>query len=145
MSAIAKTQIALQQLRKLLGEGAPHHCVLADAGYGVDNAFRQALTDMGLQYVVGVTSAVVVWPPGVEPVPPLPYSGRGRPPVMPRRTAQRQPMSVKALALALPPQAFQTISWREGTNATLSGPRVTKSRPSIACPRCPRARRSTSW
>ena len=116
-----KTQIALEQLRKLLGEGAPRHCVLADAGYGVDNAFRQALTDMGLEYVVGVSSAVVVWPPGVEPLPPAPYSGRGRPPVMPRRTAKRKPMSVKALARALPPQAFQVISWREGTNETLSG------------------------
>jgi SRSO17 transposase len=116
-----KTQIALEQLRKLLAEGAPPHCVLADAGYGVDNAFRQALTDMGLEYVVGVTSAVVVWPPGVEPLPPAPYGGRGRPPVMPRRTAKRKPLSVKALARALPPQAFQIISWREGTNETLSG------------------------
>jgi SRSO17 transposase len=116
-----KTQIALQQLRKLIAEGAPRHCVLADAGYGVDTAFRQALTDMGLQYVVGVTSAVVVWPPGVEPLPPVPYSGRGRPPVMPQRTAQHQPMSVKTLARALPSQAFQVISWREGTNETLSG------------------------
>jgi SRSO17 transposase len=116
-----KTQIALAQLRTLLAEGAPHHCVLADAGYGVDTAFRQALSDMGLRYAVGVTSAVVVWPPGVEPLPPKPYSGIGRPPVMPRRTARRQPMSVKALALSLPAQAFQTISWREGTNETLSG------------------------
>ncbi len=116
-----KTQIALEQLRKLLAEGAPRHCVLADAGYGVDTAFRQALSDMGLLYVVGVTSAVVVWPPGVEPLAPKPYSGKGRPPVMPRRTATRQPMSVKALAKSLPAQAFQTISWREGTNATLSG------------------------
>jgi len=51
----------------------------------------------------------------------MPYSGKGRPPVIPRRTAARQPMSVKALAQSLPAQAFQTISWREGTNATLSG------------------------
>jgi SRSO17 transposase len=116
-----KTQIALQQLGKLMAEGAPRHCVLADAGYGVDNSFRQALSDMGLTYVVGVTSAVVVWPPGVQPLPPLPYSGRGRPPVMPRRTAKRQPMSVKALAMALPLEAFQIISWREGTNDALSG------------------------
>ena len=116
-----KTQIALQQLRALLAEGAPHHCVLADAGYGVDTAFRQALSDMGLRYAVGVTSAVVVWPPGVEPVPPEPYSGKGRPAVMPRRTAQLQPVSVKALALSLPAQAFETITWREGTNAPLSG------------------------
>jgi len=116
-----KTQIALSQLRALLADGAPHHCVLADAGYGVDTAFRQALSEMGLLYAVGVTSAVSVWPPGIEPLPPKPYSGTGRPPVMPRRTAKRQPMSVKALALSLPEQAFQTISWREGTNEPLVG------------------------
>ena len=116
-----KTQIALQQLQALLEAGAPRHCVLADAGYGVDNAFRQSLSDMGLAYAVGVTSAVVVWPPGVVPLPPEPYSGMGRPPVMPRRTAALQPMSVKALAESLPNKAYQTISWREGTNETLSG------------------------
>jgi SRSO17 transposase len=116
-----KTQIALEQLRTLLAEGAPRHCVLADAGYGVDNAFRQALSDMGLLYTVGITSAVVVWPPGVEPLPPKPCSGVGRPPVMPQRSAELQPMSVKALAMSLPSQAFQTVTWREGTNTALSG------------------------
>ena len=116
-----KTQIALAQLRALLAEGAPRHCVLADAGYGVDTAFRQALSDMDLQYAVGVTSAVVVWPPGVEPLAPKRYSGKGRPPVVPRRTARLQPLSVKALALSLPEQEFQTITWREGTNEPLSG------------------------
>jgi SRSO17 transposase len=116
-----KPQIALQQLHALLAEGAPHHCVLADAGYGVDNAFRQALSDMGLTYAVGVTSSVVVWPPGVEPLPPQPYSGKGRPPVKPRRTPELQPVSVKALAMSLPARAFKTITWREGSNAPLSG------------------------
>ncbi|MBI3903230.1 MAG: IS701 family transposase, partial [Nitrosomonadales bacterium] len=94
-----KPQIALQQLRHLLDEGAPKHCVLADAGYGIDSDFRRNLSDMELLYVVGITSAVVVWPPGVEPLPPKRYKGMGRPPVMPRRTAARQPMSVKELAL----------------------------------------------
>ncbi|KVG87707.1 DDE endonuclease [Burkholderia ubonensis] len=117
---VTKTQIALAQLHTLLAEGAPRYPVLADAGYGVDTAFRQALTDMGLPYVVGVTSAVVVWPPGVVPLPPKPYSGKGRPPVMPRRSAKRQPMNVKALALSLPSEAFQFIHWREGTNQVLS-------------------------
>jgi SRSO17 transposase len=116
-----KPQIALQQLRGLLSEGAPRHCVLADAGYGIDYAFRQGLTELGLPYVVGITSAVVVWPPGVEPLPPKPYSGMGRPPVMPRRTAQRQPVNVKALAQSLPDSAFQDISWREGSNESLTG------------------------
>ncbi len=95
--------------------------MLADAGYGVDTAFRQALSDMGLTYAVGVTSAVVVWAPGVEPLPPAPYSGTGRPPVVPRRTPDLQPVSVKALAMSLPGRAFKTITWREGTNAPLSG------------------------
>ena len=116
-----KTQIALQQLEQLLAEGAPKHCVLADAGYGVDNAFRQRLTDLKLDYVVGVTSAVVVWPPGVEPLAPKRYTGTGRPPVVPRRTRKRQPVSVKDLAAGLPTTSFQTIRWREGTNETLSG------------------------
>ncbi|WP_336692550.1 IS701 family transposase [Delftia acidovorans] len=114
-----KTQIALRQLRTMLDEGAPRYCMLADAGYGVDNAFRQSLSDMSLLYAVGVTSAVVVWPPGVQPLPPKRYSGVGRPPVVPRRTATLQPMNVKALAMSLPPQAFQTITWREGSNTPL--------------------------
>jgi len=116
-----KTQIALDQLEFLLAQGAPKHCVLADAGYGVDHAFRQRLTDLGLEYVVGVTSTVVVWPPGVEPLPPKQYAGRGRPPVAARRTRTRYPISVRELALKLPSSAFQQISWREGTNEVLSG------------------------
>ena len=116
-----KPQIALQQIRGLLTEGAPRHCVLADAGYGIDYAFRQGLSEMGLAYMVGITSAVVVWPPGVAPLPPKPYSGMGRPPVMPRRTAKRQPVNVNTLALGLPDSAFHNISWREGTNERLTG------------------------
>lgn len=116
-----KNEIALQQLETLLAEGAPKYCVLADAGYGVDQAFRQRLTELGLPYVVGIKSSVVVWPPGLEPLPPKRYSGMGRPPVMPRRTQRRQPVSVKDLAHALPASAFQTISWRQGTNEMLSG------------------------
>ena len=116
-----KPQIALQQIRELLAQEAPRHCVLADAGYGIDYAFRQGLSDLGLHYLVGITSAVVVWPPGVEPLPPKPYSGMGRPPVMPRRTAKRQPVNVKTLAQSLPDSAFHNISWREGTNERLTG------------------------
>lgn len=121
MKFTTKTDIALGQLETLLAQGAPKHCVLADAGYGVNQAFRQRLTEMGLPYVVGITSAVVVWPPGLEPLPPKRYSGTGRPPVMPRRTRARQPVSVKTLAHTLPANAFHTISWRQGTNEALSG------------------------
>lgn len=115
-----KPQIALQHLKRLLAEGLPPYCVLADAGYGVDTAFRHGLTQLGLPYLVGITSAVSVWPPEVEPLLPRPYQGHGRPPVQPRRTAKRQPMAVKALAHALPARAFREVSWREGSNPMLS-------------------------
>jgi hypothetical protein len=76
--------------------------------------------DDGVDQSRFVTSAVVVWPPGIGPLPPMPYSGMGRQPVMPRRTAKRQPVSVKTLAQSLPASAWQSISWREGTNERLS-------------------------
>ncbi len=44
-----KTQIALKQLHNLLSEGAPRHCVLADAGYGVDTAFRHGFNALACQ------------------------------------------------------------------------------------------------
>ena len=59
-------------------QGAPQHCVLSDAGHGVDTAFRARLSELGLRYVVDVTESVTVWPPGREPLPPPAYVGRGR-------------------------------------------------------------------
>jgi SRSO17 transposase len=116
-----KAEIALAQLQQLLAEGAPRHCVLADAGYGVDAAFRRRLERMGLPYVVGITSVVSVWPPGVEPLPPQRGSGRGRSPSRPRRTKLRQPVNVRTLAQQLPASAWQIVRWRAGTNEALSG------------------------
>jgi SRSO17 transposase len=116
-----KPQIALGQLEALLAQGAPHCCVIADAGYGVEAQFRLRLSELGLPYMVGIKSSVSVWPEQLQPLPPKPYGGRGRPPATPRRTARRQPSSVKALAESLPASAFHTISWRQGTNETLTG------------------------
>ena len=91
-----KPQIALGQLRHLLTQGAPRHCVLADAGYGVDGAFRDGLDELGLPYVVGITGVLHVWPAGHEPLPPAPYSGRGRASVNARvgQAAEPRPLSV---------------------------------------------------
>jgi len=43
-----KPEIALDQIRMALAAGVPGGVVLADAGYGVDTAFRSELTAMGL-------------------------------------------------------------------------------------------------
>jgi len=115
-----KGQIALAQLEQLLAAGAPRHCVLADAAYGSEAQFRLRLSELGLPYMVGIVSTLSVWPPGVDPLPPKRYSGRGRPPLAPRRSRRRQPLAVSALAQSLPPTAWQRVSWREGSNQQLS-------------------------
>ena len=97
-----KPTIALAQIEQLMKQGAPKHCVLTDAGYGVDTAFRERLSELGLPYVVGVTGEVTVLPPGHEPLPPKPYSGRGVVPTRQRLgdNARQRPQSIKELAFA---------------------------------------------
>ena len=118
-----KAQIALRQIERLMDQGAPRHCVLADAGYGIDTAFRARLSELGLRYAVGVTGSVTVWPPGREPLPPLAHSGRGRVPTRLRlggaALPQHHPQSIKDLALELGPKHWHSVTWREGTNAKL--------------------------
>lgn len=116
-----KPAIALAQIERLIGQGAPRHCVLADAGYGIETAFRERLSGLGLLYVVGVTGQVTVWPPGHMPLPPQEYSGRGAVPNRQRlgHAKHQRPQSVKELALDLPPSQWHTVDWREGTSFTL--------------------------
>ena len=94
--------------------------VVADAGYGVDTAFRDRLTQLRLDYMVGITGAVSLWPQGSAPLPPKRRSGKGRRPKRLRRDPKHQPLQAKALALALPARAFRSLTWREGTNQALS-------------------------
>jgi SRSO17 transposase len=114
-----KPQIALDQIRGALAAGLPRGVVLADAGYGIDTAFRTELRGLGLDYAVGVQSSTTIWPPGQGPLPPKPWSGKGRPPTALRRDAGHLPLSAKALAISLPTEAWEQVTWREGTNAQL--------------------------
>lgn len=115
-----KIAIALEQVKRAQDAGVPAGTVLADPAYGDSAAFRDKLTALGLRYAVGVRSATSIWPPGVEPLPPVPTVGRGRPSKNLRRAPGHTPVSVKSLAMSLPDEAYRTVSWREGTNETLS-------------------------
>jgi SRSO17 transposase len=115
-----KPQIALNQIRTAKAAGVAPGVVLADAGYGVDGVFRAGLTALGLTYVVGVQPTLSVWRPGETPLPPGPRGTRGRPSSRVGRSADHAPVSAKALALELLPEAWQTVCWREGTNVDLS-------------------------
>ena len=116
----SKTVVALGQLRQALAAGVPVGIVLGDAAYGDETAFRVGVTDLGLRYVLGVRSGTSVWVPGTGPLPPLPWSGRGRRPTKLRRDAENQPGTLKALALSLPAQNWRKVTWREGTRGELS-------------------------
>ena len=115
-----KPQIALEQIKAARAAGLPEGVVLMDAGYGNDTELRTAITALGLRYVAGIGPNTSVWPPGTGPLPAPPGKGMGRPPKLLRRDAQHQPISVKALALSLPAEVWQTITWREGTADWLS-------------------------
>ena len=115
-----KPEIALDQIRAALEAGVPPAIVLADAGYGVDTDFRDSLTGLGLPYVVGIQSSTSLWPPGIAPLPPNPWSGRGRKPALLRRDDEHQPVSAKDLAISLSRRAWRRVTWREGSNDILA-------------------------
>ena len=109
-----KPQIALEQIRAAQADGIPPGVVLADAGYGVDTAFRGGITALGLAYVVGIQSSASLWPPGQAPLPVKPWSGRGRPPTRVSRSAEHKPVAAKDLAAGLPKEAWRRVTWRQG-------------------------------
>jgi SRSO17 transposase len=114
-----KPEIALGQIRSLVNEEVPRAVVLADAGYGNDNDFREGLVSMGLSYAVGIQSSTTLWPPGIIPLPPLPKGKMGRPPRLLRRDEQHQPLTAKDLALCLSTTDLRKVSWREGTRGKM--------------------------
>jgi SRSO17 transposase len=114
-----KPQIALGQLRQAVEDGVAPGVVVADAGYGIDSQFRKAITELNLEYAVGVQSSVTVWEPGKQPLPAMPYKGVGRPTRLLRRSKDHQPVSVKQLALALPTETWTMVNWRQGTKQKL--------------------------
>jgi SRSO17 transposase len=114
-----KPAIALDQIRAAVAGNLERGVVLADAAYGINTEFRDGLTQLGLQYVVGVQSSMTVWEPGKQPLPAKPRGSMGRPPRLLQRSTDHQPVSVKQLAMNLPTTAFREITWREGTDRKL--------------------------
>ena len=95
-----KPQIALDQLRAACAAGVPRGVVLKDSSYGSNSALRAGVSELGLRYVVGIIPTIKVQ-------------------AVLRRGKLGKRMSVKRLARRLPKQAWQTITWREGTNNVL--------------------------
>ena len=115
-----KGEIAWAQIAAALAAGITRGPVLADAGYGDETAMRDRLREHGLTYAVGIRPATSVWWGPHQPAATPAVKGRGRPRTRVMRDDTHQPISVRALAQALPASSYRTLTWREGTNAALS-------------------------
>ena len=108
-----KPDIALAEIDRVRSAGVRFGGILADAGYGLSGPFRQALTERGLTWAVGIAYKQKVYPADVAMI--FPVAGRGRPrknyvPDVASRPAQEVLESAK----------WQTVSWRRGTKRKLS-------------------------
>lgn len=118
---MSKNRIAAAQIRAAVAAGIPRGIVLGDAAYGDDCGLRDELTEQGLSYALGIRPQTAVWWGEHQPAAAPPPAARGRPRVRLQRDAAHQPISVRALAQALPAGAYRTLSWRQGTAESLSG------------------------
>jgi SRSO17 transposase len=112
-----KGSLALAQIDELLSEEVPLAPVVADAGYGASTQFREALTERGLSYAVGILPDTSLWSCAEEPLPNSPQVERESTRV--RRAGEQQPVLARELAQRLPRRDWETVSWREGTKGLM--------------------------
>ena len=108
-----KPEIALQEIDRIRAAGVRFGSVLADAGYGLSAPFRQALSQRGLKWAVGIPCKQKVYPANVAMI--FPVARRGRP----RKRHIPDVTSIAAQSM-LETTAWRKISWRRGTKGRLT-------------------------
>ncbi len=114
---LPKWQLALEIIDQLLECSLERRVVQADGGYGDTTAFRVALEERELEYVVQVKGVTSAQPAGAVPVRPG-YQGRGRPP---RPRYPEKPVSLRDLVLTAGREQALGVGWREGDRGPLQG------------------------
>ena len=106
-----RIEMAIDQIRHAAATGLPRGIVLADAAYGGARTFRDALRDLDLAYALGIESNTTA----------VPAAGAAGPATARARSAKVQAGAVRVdvLARAWEPQAWRTVSWREGAAGQL--------------------------
>ena len=112
-----KWEMAIEMIDELIEWGRTPPVAVADAGYGDATAFRLALTERGIDYVVAVKGATSAHAGDAVPETAA-YTGRGRPP-----TPRYGPHTTcKDLVLAAGRKALRTVTWRQGTKTSPNNP-----------------------
>jgi len=60
--ALTNRKITIEEIDRVIASGTRFGCVLADAGYGSSGPFRQALSERGLLWAVGLSRRQNVYP-----------------------------------------------------------------------------------
>jgi SRSO17 transposase len=117
----SKAALGLVMLRQARAAGhLQGDWVAGDDAYGMVPTLRDALDAAGWRYVLDVPSTTPVFTQLPRLVLP-PWSGRGRKPTVPRLApAGPRPQTVRAVAVALPADAWQDLTVAEGAQ----GPRT---------------------
>src|SRR5258708_15953182 len=112
-TALTKPEIAIEEVDRVIASGARFGCVLADSGYGSSGPFRQALSERGLLWAVGLSRRQNVYPADVALIFPVAKAGKPRKYHIP----DQSPVSAEAL---LAGGKWQKVSWRRGTKGRLT-------------------------
>jgi SRSO17 transposase len=94
-----KTQIALDEIDRLLTEGVAKAPVVMDAGYGRATDLRDEIAKRGMEYVAAIRAETTVQVAGQK--------------------GSREHISVDELALSLPKAAWRQVWWRHGTKGDM--------------------------
>ena len=110
-----KWRQALTLIRRARAAGLHLTAVVADAEFGDITAFRRRLHQWRLPYALGVSRQLTVFrgTPAVH-IPPRARTGRPRSQLV--LVHDTRPITVRAVALALPARAWRRVTWRNGTN-----------------------------
>jgi SRSO17 transposase len=112
-TALTKPEIAIEEIDRIIASGMRFGCVLADAGYGSNGPFRQALSERGLLWAVGLSRRQNVYPADVALIFPVAKVGKPRKYHVP----DQPPVTAEALLAAA---KWQRVTWRRGTKGRLT-------------------------
>lgn len=115
----SKNELALELIDQIQQWKVPKAPVVADSAYGNDFAFREALRQHDLSYVLAVEPTTKAWTsdPNLVELPPAKPTGRPRQYAAPESLPKTK--TLLEIARELPASAWKTVTWREGTKGPM--------------------------
>jgi len=134
-----KPELGVDLIEQATGWDITKAPVLGDQAYGDNTVLRERLHDSDLQYVLSVGADTKVFTPETTFTVPESQGGAGPPYSRPR--PDREQVAIAQLIADLPPQEFQTVTFRDGPD----GEPVTSRFCFLRVRAANRAKKRTPW